>query len=76
MDTTPHTLTTLFAQLGLPMDKDGIEAFLASHSLPAGQSLPDASFWNSSQASFLREALAADAEWAEDVDELAARLTH
>ncbi|HSC80787.1 MAG TPA: DUF2789 domain-containing protein [Chitinolyticbacter sp.] len=76
MDTNPNDMPTLFAQLGLPADRQSIDAFLLHHRLPPGQSLPDAPFWNASQAAFLREALAQDAEWAEEVDELAARLSH
>ncbi|TJZ73492.1 DUF2789 domain-containing protein [Chitiniphilus eburneus] len=76
MDTTPHTLTTLFQQLGLPSDGADIDAFLAAHELPAGQRLPEAPFWSPAQAAFLRDALSADADWAEKVDELATRLTH
>ncbi|WP_121497412.1 DUF2789 family protein, partial [Pseudomonas aeruginosa] len=45
------------------------------HHLEEGTALPDAPFWNPAQASFLREALAEDSDWAEQVDELALQLT-
>lgn len=80
MDTSSHDLPTLFAQLGLPSDATSINSFISSHELPAGTSLPKASFWNPAQASFLHEALADDADWAEAADEMAMllsrRLTH
>ena len=31
MDTNPHTMANLFAQLGLPDDSDSIDRFVASH---------------------------------------------
>ena len=71
-----HTLPELFRQLGLPADAPAIERFIATHRHPPqAQPLADAPFWSPSQAQFLREALAADADWAEVVDELSARLS-
>ena len=75
MDTSPHTFSNLFRQLGLPAGRDDIVAFLARHHLEEGTALPEAPFWNPAQASFLREALAEDSDWAEQVDELALQLT-
>ena len=76
MDAAFHRLQDLFRQLGLPNDKAAIEHFIAAHRhLPSGVRLPDATFWTPSQAQFLREALAADADWAEVVDALSARLS-
>jgi len=75
MDTTPHTLANLFKQLGLPDGRSEIDAFLGSHRLIEGQKLPDAPFWSAAQAQFLREAWQQDSDWAEDVDELAVRLS-
>lgn len=70
-----HQFSELFRQLGLPTDSDSIRDFLARHSpLDAGTKLEDASFWNEAQASFLREAIAQDADWAEVVDQLNAAL--
>ena len=75
MDISSHDLPTLFAQLGLPSDNTSINAFIVSHELPPGTSLEKASFWNPSQARFLMEALADDAEWAEAADEMAMLLS-
>lgn len=74
MDTSLHTLCALFAQLGLPDSPADIGAFIASHPLPAGTAIEDAPFWSTSQAAFLKQALDDDADWAELVDTLAARL--
>ena len=74
MDTSPHTINTLFEQLGLPSEDDAIDDFLTAHTMPPEVSLPDAEFWNPSQAAFLCEALMEDSDWAEVVDYLDARL--
>lgn len=75
MENAIHTLTDLFRQLGLPDDSASIEAFIASHRpLPHGLPLAEAPFWTPSQAQFLREEIAADADWAELVDTLASLL--
>lgn len=77
MDTTKHTLTTLFEQLGLPSDQVSIEDFIAKYSpLPAEIALQDAPFWSDSQSSFLEEGLEEDSDWAEIIDELDARMRH
>ena len=69
------TLADLFAQLGLDANEAAQRAFVAAHApLPANLPLPDAPFWTPAQATFLREALLEDAEWAEVVDELDALL--
>lgn len=76
MEDANHSLADLFRQLGLPDEPAAIEDFIARHRpLPAGTPIADASFWTPSQAQFLREELADDADWAERVDELAARLS-
>jgi hypothetical protein len=76
MDTTPHSLETLFAQLGLPSANTAdIERFVAEHRPLAEEvRLADAPFWSPSQAQFLREEINEDAEWAEVVDQLNAML--
>ncbi len=74
MELERHDLPTLFSQLGLPSTPAGMATFIAAHRLPEGVALADASFWSPSQADFLRQALAADAEWSEAIDELATRL--
>jgi hypothetical protein len=71
MQTTVQDLATLFQQLGLQHDQNSIERFIKQHSpLPENCRLADAPFWDKSQASFLREQLLADADWAEVVDQL------
>ena len=71
MDSPTHSLPSLFKQLGLPCDPSDIDAFIASHSpLPAEIKLAQASFWTPAQASFLREEILEDADWAEVVDQL------
>ncbi len=77
MELPNHTLSDLFKQLGLPADPASIEAFVASHRpLPDGIAVADSSFWTPSQAQFLREAIRADADWAEVVDSLGSMLSH
>ncbi|OEY66457.1 DUF2789 domain-containing protein [Marinobacter sp. X15-166B] len=77
MDTSQHSLSTLFDQLGLDSDPDSIEHFIRTHSpLPQETPLSEAPFWSSSQATFLREGLADDSDWAEVIDELNALLRH
>lgn len=75
MDTSEHSLSGLFKQLGLPADKAGIETFLREHRLAEGQALPRAPFWSKAQAQFLAEALEDDSDWAEMADELALLLS-
>ncbi len=77
MDTTRHTLTTLFEQLGLASDQASIEEFIAKYSpLPAEIALQDAPFWSGSQSNFLEEGLEDDSDWAEVIDELDAQMRH
>ena len=56
MDTHRHTMSHLFAQLGLPADPDAIEAFITSHR-PLGNevALYRAAFWTEAQRTFLKE---------------------
>lgn len=75
METPLHNMSNLFDQLGLPSDKEAIERFIDTHSpLASSVLLAEAPFWTSAQASFLREEIVEDADWAEVVDELNARL--
>ena len=75
MDQSIHPFAELFAQLGLPSDEQSIRQFIASHTpLAAGIALAEASFWTPAQASFLREEILEDADWAEVVDQLNAAL--
>jgi hypothetical protein len=75
MDTSKHTLATLFEQLGMDGDAASIEAFVSAHRpIPEATMLADAAFWSTGQAALLREAIAEDSDWAEPVDELDALL--
>lgn len=70
-----HSINNLFAQLGLPSDEASIECFIKTHCpLPASVALSDAPFWTPAQASFLREELLNDADWAEVIEELNSQL--
>lgn len=71
MDTPFHYLSELFQQLGLPDDPAGMDHFIRSQPpLPPGTQLADAALWSLSQAQFLREQTAHDADWAPVVDAL------
>lgn len=71
MDSSNHRFSELFAQLGLPTDDAGIEAFLREHSpLAEDITLSNAPFWSPAQAAFLREEWRDDADWAPVVDQL------
>jgi hypothetical protein len=75
MDTSSHTIETLFRQLGLPDRPDEIQAFVAEHKAERRDTpLCELPFWSSSQAEFLRMAVAEDADWCEVVDQLDALL--
>lgn len=75
MENSHHSLSSLFEQLGLASDGPAIEQFISSHGpLPSSQRLADAPFWSPAQATFLREELLEDGDWAEVVDELNNRL--
>ena len=75
MDRTFHPLRQLFAQLGLSTDANGMAQFIDQHSPLAGHiALPDAPFWTSSQADFLRHTWLEDADWANAVEHLNASL--
>ncbi len=77
MDTSKHTLSTLFEQLGLAADEKSIEDFVTKYSpLPAEIALQDAPVWSESQSHFLEEGLEEDSDWAEVIDELDARMRH
>ena len=71
MESPVHTLSNLFAQLGLPSDEAGIARFIETLGpLPESTLLPDAPFWTPSQAAFLREEALGDADWAAVIDAL------
>jgi len=74
MDTSVHTLGTLFEQLGLESDEASIRRFIDSHSLQPSTMLAEAPFWNHAQSEFIREGLLEDSDWAELIDLLDALL--
>lgn len=75
MDTTPHNLSTLFEQLGLPSDAVAIQNFIHWHRpLDPRMPLQEASWWTPAQAAFLAQAIEEDSDWVEQVDELDALL--
>lgn len=75
MDLSSHHLSNLFDQLGLDSEPNAIEVFIKKHSpLASDVQLADAKFWTDSQASFLREEILKDADWAEVIDQLNERL--
>lgn len=75
MESHVHSLNSLFDQLGLPSSDSAIETFVNSHKpIPAEVELHKASFWNPSQATFLKQTIDEDADWAEVVDHLDAML--
>lgn len=76
MDTSPHSLCTLFSQLGLASDTASIKKFICAHRLASDVVIFAARFWTPSQAAFLSEELQSDSEWAEMIDELAVLLSH
>ena len=76
MQAQQHTMTNLFAQLGLPADEAAIENFIATHRpLDSGTALYRAPFWSASQREFLKEEIIEDADWAAVIDELNGRLS-
>lgn len=77
METFTHDLSHLFGQLGLSDKQSEIEKFIAAHKLSSfNGTLPEAPFWNSAQARFLKEGVVEDSDWAEAIDQLDALLRH
>jgi len=75
MESSMHSLSNLFAQLGLLSDEFAIQRFIKTHSpLATNILLSDAPFWTPAQASFLREEILNDSDWAEVIDQLNAKL--
>lgn len=76
MNAQQHTMSNLFAQLGLPADEAAIENFIATHRpLESSTALYRAPFWTASQKAFLKEEIIEDADWAAVIDELNGRLS-
>lgn len=77
MESHTHTITHLFAQLGLPSETSAIDTFIDAHApLPHELRLIDAPFWTPVQAEFLKSQLAQDSDWSAVIDTLDARLRH
>lgn len=75
MQAQMHTMSNLFAQLGLPSEEAGVEKFIAAHRpLDNGIALYRAPFWSEAQRAFLKEEIIEDADWASVIDELNGRL--
>lgn len=75
MEAPIHSMSNLFAQLGLANDRAAIARFIDCHGpLPEAQRLAEAPFWSPAQAAFLREEILEDADWAMVIDELNADL--
>ncbi|MCB1915243.1 MAG: DUF2789 domain-containing protein [Rhodocyclaceae bacterium] len=75
MEAPIHTMSNLFAQLGLPNDEASIARFIETHRpLAEDVRLSEAPFWSQAQATFLREEIQEDADWAPIIDELNAEL--
>jgi len=75
MNINQHTMSNLFAQLGLPADQAAIDDFIARHRpLDSEIALYRAPFWSPTQRSFLKEEIIEDADWAGVIDELNGRL--
>ena len=71
MESHTHTLSSLFDQLGLDNETTSIEHFIAlNRAIPENVELHKASFWNTSQASFLKQMKDEDADWAGVIDQL------
>lgn len=75
MENFEHTMSDLFAQLGLPNTDNEVDAFIHLHNPVAdGLTLGKAAFWNTGQTQFINEALSEDSDWSEVVDQLDTRL--
>ena len=71
MEMPTHTIVSLFNQLGLESTDEAMDAFINRNSpLPGNIMLHEADFWNTSQASCLKDMKYEDADWAEIVDQL------
>ncbi len=71
MNLSNHSVSDLFAQLGLPNEERDIQQFTGAHRpMPDNVRLADAPFWTEAQARFLRDEILEDADWAEVVDQL------
>ena len=76
MDTSDHSMKTLFEQLGLSSNETAMENFIFNNHMGNDIPLDHAACWNAGQAQFIREALDQDSDWSEVVDQLDALLRH
>ncbi len=75
MELLSPTMNDLFAQLGEPDGTAAIARFMERHGpLDSGTKVHEAACWTPSQAAFLRDATALDANWAPVVDALNVQL--
>lgn len=66
-----HPMHELFAQLGLNNSPAAIDRFIRTHQLRKEDGeLYRAIFWTPSQAQLIKQAIEADSDWSESVDEL------
>ena len=71
MESQSHTLSSLFDQLGLDAKNKSVDNFITvNRTIPRNVELHEATFWNSSQASFLKQMKDEDADWAGIIDQL------
>ena len=77
MESPIHPLSSLFDQLGLDCADQAIESVIDNHRPLQGEiEWHKASFWSTSQASFLKQEIDQDAVWAEVDDQLDALLRY
>jgi hypothetical protein len=71
MDSTYHSMTELFDQLGLPSDEHSIASFIGQHyPLEMTTRFYDAPFWSPAQAAFIKEKMRDDSDWVVVIDSL------
>jgi hypothetical protein len=76
MEAHIHTMSSLFAQLGLSPEAADIDQFIAAHRpLDKSVALCRAPFWTQAQRTFLSEEIIEDADWVGVIDELNERLS-
>lgn len=74
MDTSSHTMESLFMQLGLDSNEKAIAEFISTHHLTEHETLGQASFWSPAQSQFIQESWESDSDWVVIIDQLDAQL--
>ncbi|KZW99825.1 hypothetical protein JL49_15155 [Pseudoalteromonas luteoviolacea] len=69
MDTSYHSLKSLFSQLGLESGDEQISLFIDCNTLQSLVLIEDVPFWNEGQKHFIE-----DTDWSEVIDEFDALL--